>query len=111
MKIDFRLRGWKSSAALQQLVEGQLERLRTFVRVSDAAVVLERSRAATPPWIARVHLQVPGPDLRAEARDHTAEAAWRKVMQALYGEVGRRLDRRRQRAGERLRLRPAGRAA
>jgi ribosome-associated translation inhibitor RaiA len=109
MKIDFRLRGGKHSAALQHLVQTQIDRLRAFVTVEAAQVVLERQRAATPAWVARAHVQVPGPDLRAEARDHTVEAAWRKVMQELYGQVGRRLDRRRHRSDTKGRLRPATR--
>jgi ribosomal subunit interface protein len=111
MQVDFRLRGWKSSAALQDMVEHQLQRLRHFVSVSGAQVVLERSSASAPAWTARAHVQVPGPDLRAEARDHTVEAAWRKVLQSLYAEIGRRQERRRHRADERRRLRPSGRAA
>ena len=107
MNFAFRLRGWKSSAALQHLVATQLHRLRTFVDVSGAAVTLERRRSATPAWVARAHLQVPGPDLRAEAQDHTVEAAWRKVMQALYAQIAHRAERRRQRADGRARLRPA----
>jgi ribosome-associated translation inhibitor RaiA len=107
MNLDFRLRGWKNSSALRHLVQTQLDRLHQFVSVSGAEVVLERRRAATPAWVARAHLQVPGPDLRAEACDHTVEAAWRKVMQELYGQVGRRLERRRGRPDATRRLRPA----
>jgi ribosome-associated translation inhibitor RaiA len=110
MKLDFRLRGWKSSAGLHHTVATQLNRLGNSVAVSTAQVVLEHQRDATPAWSARVHLAVPGPDLRAEARDHTVAAAWRKVMAALYAQVGRRLDRRRHRADDRRRMLPAGRS-
>ena len=109
MNFAFRLRGWKSSAALQRLVATQVQRLRHFADVSAAEVVLERRRAATPAWVARAHLQVPGPDLRAEAQDHTVEAAWRKVVQALYAQLARRADRQRHRLVGRQRLRPAAR--
>ena len=98
MKLEFRLRGWKNSASLRQLVERHLERLADLAAISTAEVVLVRSPAATPAWTARAHLQVPGPDLRAEASDHTVEAAWRKVLAALHGEIGRRHERRRLRS-------------
>jgi len=111
MKLEFRLRGWKSSAALQHLVEHQVQRLADFAAISAAEVVLVRSPATTPAWTARAHLQVPGPDLRAEARDHTVEAAWRKVVAALHGEIGRRHLHRRHRLDERRRMRPPGRSA
>ncbi len=107
MTFDFRLRGWKSSAALQRLVKDQIDRLRRFVPVSDAEVELQRRRDATPAWVARAHLRVPGPDLKAEAHDHTVEAAWRKVMADLYGQLARREGRRRQRPEERRRIAPA----
>jgi ribosome-associated translation inhibitor RaiA len=111
MKLDFRLRGWKSSAGLHRLVQAQLGGLENSHDVSNAQVVLEHRCDATPAWSARVHLEVPGPDLRAEARDHTVEAAWRKVVADLRGQIGRRLDRRRQRADERRRIRPSVRFA
>ncbi len=111
MNLDFRLRGWKSSAALRRLVRTQLDRLRDFVAVSGAEVVLERRREVAPAWTARAHLRVPGPDLRAEARDHTVEAAWRKVMQELYAQVDRKLDRRRDRSDELRRQRPGARSS
>lgn len=111
MKLNFRLRGWKSSAGLQRLVETQLGGLQNSHEVSNAQVVLEHQSSATPAWSARVHLEVPGPDLHAEARDHTVAAAWRKVVADLKGQIGRRLDRRRQRADERRRIRPGVRLA
>lgn len=110
MKLEFRLQGWKSSAALRHLVEQHLQHLAGLAAISTAEVVLVHSAAAAPSWTARAHLQVPGPDLRAEARDHTVEAAWRKVLARLHGEIERRHERRRHRAGERRRLRPAGRS-
>ncbi len=110
MKLEFRLRGWKNNASLRHLVEHQLVRLADLAAISTAEVVLVRTPAATPAWTARAHLQVPGPDLRAEARDHTVEAAWRKVLAALHSEIDRRLERRRRRFDDRRRLRPAGRS-
>jgi len=111
MKLDFRLRGWKSSAGLHRLVQTQLGGLQNSHDVSNAQVVLARDGRATPAWSAQVHLEVPGPDLRAEARDHTVEAAWRKVVADLNGQIGRRLERRRQRLDERRRIRPCVRLA
>ena len=109
MKLDFRLRGWKNNAPIRQFVEEQLDRLPSLGFVRKAQVVLVHERSATPAWTASAHLDIPGPDLRAEARDHTFEAAWRKVMVMLNDQVDRRLDRRRHRADESRRLRPAAR--
>lgn len=111
MKLDFRLRGWKSNAQIRGFVEKQLERLPRIGPVSNAQVVLVRSRAETPAWTASAHLAVPGPDLKAEARDHTFEAAWRKVMDLLHDQIEERRERRRHRLDARQRLRPSGRTA
>ncbi len=109
MKLDFRLRGFKDNSDLHHLVASQLGRLPNIGAVSEARVVLERQRETTPAWTARAHLYVPGPDLLAEGRDHTVEAAWRKVMAALEHEVGRRRNSRRHRGDNRRTIRPTGR--
>ena len=48
-------------------------------------------------------------DLKAEARDHTFEAAWLKVMDHLHDQISDRRERRRHRLDERHRPRKAGR--
>ena len=111
MKLDIRLRGSRSSARIYRFIQDQLGRLPDLGLVSDARIVLVRSGEETPAWTARAHLAVPGPDLRAEARDHTFEAAWRKVMSLLYAQIEHRRERRRHRLNERRRLRPATRLA
>ena len=111
MKLDFRLNGWKSSAGIREFVHKQLDHLPRIGPVSEARVVLVRSRAETPAWTASAHLAVPGPDLKAVARDHTFEAAWRKVMDRLLDQIEDRRDRRRHRLLDRHRLRPSGRTA
>jgi ribosome-associated translation inhibitor RaiA len=63
------------------------DRLRTLISISAAAVVLERRRDAAPAFRAFVSLAVPGPDIHAEARDHTLEAAWLKVIGALRRQI------------------------
>lgn len=111
MKLDVRLKGWKSDARIRRFVQEQLECLPNFGYVSDAQVVLVRAGNGGPAWTAKAHLAVPGPDLKAEGRDHTFEAAWRKVMDALHGQLADRAARRRHRSDERRKFRSPGRAA
>ena len=111
MKLDVRLKGWKSDARIRRFVQDQLECLPRIGFVSDAQVVLVHARQGGPAWTARAHLAVPGPDLKAEGRDHTFEAAWRKVMDALHGQLNDRASRRRHRHDESRRFRSHGRAA
>lgn len=101
MKLDVILRGWKSDAHLSRSVSEQVRRFRHLAAVSAARVVLERRSECAPAWSASAHLEVPGPDLRVEARDHTAAAAWRKVVQGLEREIVRRTRARRRPDGRR----------
>ena len=52
--------------------------------------MLEYERDYTPAFRAFALLAVPGPDIHAEARDHTLEAAWLKVTAALRKQIDRR---------------------
>ena len=93
MKIQFRIRGLNANASLRGWLEQQLERLHSLIPVSAADVVLEHQREATPGFRAQVHLAVPGPDIHADARDHTLEAAWLKVTKKMRKQIERRKAR------------------
>lgn len=90
MKIHFRIHGLKANANLRGWLEKQLERLHKLIPVSTADVVLERGRNSAPAFRAQVHLAVPGPDIHANARDHTLEAVWLKVAKNLRHQIERR---------------------
>lgn len=90
MQIQFHIRGLNDNASLRHWLERPLEHLQEFTSVSTAAVVLEYERESTPAFRAFVLLAVPGPDIHAEARDHTLEAAWLKVTAALRKQIERR---------------------
>ena len=70
-----------------------LERLQKLISISAVAVVMERRREAAPAFRAYASLAVPGPDIHAEARDHTMLAAWLKVTTALRKQIERRKNR------------------
>ena len=93
MKIQFRIRGLNANASLRAWLEQQLERLHRLIPVSTAEVVLEHQRETTPGFRAHVHLAVPGPDIHADARDHTVQAAWLKVFKNLSRQIERRRTR------------------
>ena len=93
MKIQFRIRGFNVHAAWQSLVVAQLQRLKSLTHVESAEVILEHQRAAAPGFRAFVHLAVPGPDIHADARDHTLEAVWLKVVKNLRLQIERRKSR------------------
>jgi hypothetical protein len=93
MKTRFHILGLNLNAGSRGWLEGQLIPLHCLVPVTAAAVMLERQRAHAPVFRAHVHLAVPGPDIHAEARDHTLEAVWLKVTAMLRKQIERRKAR------------------
>jgi len=74
MKTEFHIRGLNATENLRHWLEQSLNRLRRLIEVSAARVVIEQQRERTPAFHVFVHLAVPGPDIHAEAREHTLEA-------------------------------------
>ena len=93
MKNQFHIRGLSVNAGLRRWLEQSLDRLESLIPVTAAAVVLEHRRDDAPAFRAYVSLAVPGPDIHAEACDHTLEAAWLKVVTALRKQIERRKTR------------------
>jgi ribosome-associated translation inhibitor RaiA len=98
VKIQFHVLGLRDGPGLRHWCQRSLSPLARRLRVHATAVVLERGCEATPGYRVHVLLAVPGPDLEAEARDYTLEAAWRKVTAALRREIERRDTRQQARA-------------
>ena len=90
MKIQLRIRGFDVHATWQDLVKEQLYRLKSLTNIEFAKVILEKQRNSAPAFCCQVHLAVPGPDIHADARDHTLEAAWLKVAKKLRQQIERR---------------------
>lgn len=99
-------RKWMDSAVKKQILA--LEPLR---QIDEAKVQIARDRDMSPPFRVHVHLVTPGPDIAAEARDHTLVAALGKVVKRITEEIQRRsarqLARRRVEAPRYLGMRPA----
>ncbi len=98
MNIQFHIRGLNVSASARRWLAQSLKELRSRISVSLAVAVLDRIRNGGPPFTVRVHLAVPGPDIHAEARDHTLQAAWRKVCKNLKSQIEQRKARQETRA-------------
>jgi ribosome-associated translation inhibitor RaiA len=97
MQVQFHVRGLNADAEVRSRFEHALKHLQTLTAITVAAVVLEHRGEASLPFRAYVSLAVPGPDIHAEARAHTLEAAWLKVTQSLRKQIERRQDRRKAR--------------
>jgi ribosome-associated translation inhibitor RaiA len=93
MNLQVQLRGMRSRSGLDLLIEESLNALRRLIPISAARVVLEQQRGSAPPFRVFAHLAVPGPDIHAEARDCTLQAAWRKLVGNLKKQFQRRTTR------------------
>ena len=93
MKTQFHCRGLNLNARLRRWLEQPLEQFQSLISVTVAAVVLEHRQDDAPAFRAFALLAVPGPDIHAEARDHTLEAVWLKVTTALRQQIERRKTR------------------
>ena len=90
MKVQFHIRGLNITATARDSLKKWLERLQSLIPITAAAVVLEHCRGSAPAFRAFVLLAVPGPDIHAEARDHTLGVAWLKVNAALRKQIQQR---------------------
>ena len=90
VKIQFHIRGLNVNAQRRDRLRGPLEQLRRLIPISAAAVVLEHRWDSAPAYRAFALLAVPGPDIHAEASDHTLDAAWLKVIAALRKQIEQR---------------------
>jgi len=77
--LKIKLNGLRHCGGLELLIADFLRALQASLPISTARVVLEQQRDAAPAFRASAYLAVPGPDIHAEARDHTLLAAWRKL--------------------------------
>jgi ribosomal subunit interface protein len=104
MKILLRYCGLNARAAWRGLVEAQLKRLEGLAAIASAQVTLERQHEAKPRFRVLTLLEVPGPDVHAEARDHTLQAALLKVVKDLERQIRSRKSRRAERWKTNLQL-------
>ncbi len=104
MKILLRYFGLNARASWRGLVEAQLRKLESLATIGSAQVTLERQHEARPAFRVLTLLEVPGPDVHAEARDHTLQAALLKVVKDLERQIRARNNQRTERWKRKLRL-------
>ncbi|MCI0539479.1 MAG: HPF/RaiA family ribosome-associated protein [Verrucomicrobiales bacterium] len=89
INIQLHFFGLNANRRLREMVRPHLSHLQRLASISSVVVVLERAYGG-PAFAARVHLTVPGPEIHAEARDQTLQAAWRKVCKSLERQIEQR---------------------
>lgn len=106
MKLTLRQRHHELSPEMTALIETEIEALEPVLRIDEAKVSIER-REASPPFRISAHLVTPGPDVCAEASDHTLRAALTKLIRR----VREKITHRAAKGGRRRRSHVSGRIA
>ena len=87
MKIKLQFLGTQPKPIWRDQVEKQFNRLEAAAAISTVSVAWEQRREMKPPFRVQVLLAVPGPDIHAEVREHTFQAALRKVIAELSRQI------------------------
>lgn len=95
MNIIVRYQGPSSRPSWQELAETRLRKLQTLATIETARVAIEwQRRIKRGAFRVMALLEVPGPDLHAEACDYTLQAALAKVVKSLEKQIRSRKGRR-----------------
>ena len=111
LNLHIQHRNLSPNPALASLIEEKLRQLAERIPISAANVVVELREEFGPPVRIQAHLGVPGPDLVAEAADHTGPAAWHKVFRALEKQMEHRRAKQKNHWRAKLAQSHLGRAA
>lgn len=90
MMLSIRYRHLSPPPSLDEKIEEMLLPLGEHCRVDQAEVMIEHRAEESPPYLARVKVAVPGPDVDVAVADHTPENAYQRAV----SEVDRRLQKR-----------------
>jgi ribosome-associated translation inhibitor RaiA len=107
MRLNVQHLNVRSLHTLDSWVEQQILALGATRQLDEANVRLARLENVSPAYQVNVHLVTPGPDVFAEARDHTLRAAFNKALAELREKITSRATKRVQRAKSNLTARRA----
>ena len=94
MKLILQHRHHQPSASLIALLHEQLKAIGEIRQIDEARILIERRHEDSPPFRIAAHLVTPGPDLFAEAVEHTLRAALQKIVSQIEAELARRMQKR-----------------
>ena len=103
MKLIIQHRHHQPSDAFTALVTQQIESLHEALQIDEARVLIEHRLESSPPFRISAHLVTPGPDVLAEAVDHTLRAALQKLVVELESRIDHRHRKRARRKQDHFR--------
>ena len=111
MKLILKHSNHQPSPSFTELLKKHLEPLREGLQIDEAHVFLERRLEASPPFRITAHLVTPGPDVFAEAVDHTLRAALNKMTAQLEARIDHRHQKRARNVQDRFKSTSSGHVA
>ncbi len=102
MKLTLRHRNHQPSTSFNDLLKRELQQLQEQRRIDEAHILIECRPEQSPAFFISAHLVTPGPDVFAEAVDHTLRAALRKVIDQLMEQIDQRQQKRARRGQNQL---------
>ena len=105
MKLNVQHLNIRSFDSISGWVGRQMQLLAEQRQIDEANVRLERLPEASPAFHVHMHLVTPGPDVFAETRDHTLQAAIGKAIKHLREQISCRSAKRLQRLKSNLKTR------
>lgn len=94
MRLNVQHINIRSFHRLDDWVERQILALGECRQIDEANIRLVRIENSSPAYQVSAHLVTPGPDLFAEARDHTPRAAFGKALERLREAISHRDGKR-----------------
>lgn len=110
MRLNLQHFSIPSTDALDSWVERQIFALGRLRQIEEVNIRLAHYADSSPAYQVNVHLVTPGPDVFAESRDHTLQAAFMKAMAGLREQITLRTQKRLQNLKGKLRARAGGRS-
>jgi len=108
MRLNVQHMNIRSLDTLDSWVEKQIFALGRARQIDEANIRLVRLEDASPAYQVNVHLVTPGPDVFAETRDHTLQAAFVKAVEQLKEQITSRATKRLQRIRSNIKSRRGG---
>lgn len=94
MKMHVEFRGLPASARWFFLIQSFVHALKKQLSIATARTTIEQLGGRNPSFHARMHLEIPGPDVRAEASGFTLMEAWQNACEAVELKIREREERK-----------------
>jgi len=95
MMLSIRYRLMSPPETLDEVIEDLMLPLSEHSQLDEVEVMVERRDQSSPPYLARVYVAVPGPDIAVEIADHTPENACRRAVSEIDRKLRERVENNR----------------